>query len=63
MAYRKQNVNKIHSAQNGISNSHEMELIAPGNEDGCDYMVRKHLIVVLPTIFDMEYKDLLEPKC
>lgn len=62
-SYRKQDVHNIHQTQNGVSNFGLMITVASEDQDAGNNMMREHLGIVFPALFDVDYQDLLQIKC
>lgn len=55
--YRKEEVHNIHQAQHHIGHIVEIVDIGGGQERAGNDVVRKHLVVVLPSLLDMDNED------
>ena len=59
---RQDDVDDVHQDQNQSSDASEVVDVGGMDEGDGQEMVSKHLPMVLPTLFDVQGNDLLEPK-
>lgn len=60
--YREKDIGKIHTTQNSVTDTREIDAVTGCNQDDGDDVVGKHGVVILATLFDIKHIDLLNPE-
>ena len=61
-AYRKDNVDEVHDAQDNGANAHVIIAVGEEHECGRENMVREHLSIILALLLNVDNKNLLNPE-
>jgi hypothetical protein len=58
-----EDVAQVHRYEDGVADPSPVEDVAGGHEDEGDDMMGEHLVVVFPSLLEVDDDDLLDPDC
>ncbi len=63
VTHRKEKINYVHQNKDNVGDLRLVIAVTAEEQATCDDMMREHLSVVFPALFNVDHHDLLQPEC